>query len=428
MNVSDSNDIRKLLIDSGYEQSSTPIGSNIIIINTCSVRNTAEQRIEGRLGYYKKLNNDLIKKTNEKLTIILTGCMAERLSGDLLKTHPEINIIAGTHSKSKIPDLIKDYDVLQKNICSTGFDGYDFLNSVQDKKHNFKAYIPIIHGCNNYCSYCIVPYTRGREVSRSSKDIIENIKQLVNDGVIEITLLGQNVNTYGKDNSDISFAELLNKLTEINGLERIRFITSHPKDFNNDLIKVIAEKKKICKYLHLPFQSGSNKILKDMNRKYTIEEYREKIYNLKKVVPKIALSTDILVGYPTESESDYEDTLKIVEEIKFDTAFMFKYSLREGTKASTLIDNVPEEEKLSRLQHLIEIQNSITKEKLQERIGDMEEVLFENSSKKNKDEISGKSDTFNSVIVADDKSLIGKIKKVEFKELIGNTYKGIIVE
>lgn len=424
MNVADSNEVSKELIQKGFVESNTDSDADIIIINTCSVRATAEQRISGRLGYFKKKKEQLKKNENKELTVVLMGCMAERLSRKLLEKFPVLDLVIGTHFKYKLADIISEYLSKNQKSSFSGFEEYKFLDSSQDKNSKFKAYVPIIKGCNNFCSYCIVPYTRGKEVSKPSEDIITNVKTLVNEGVVEITLLGQNVNSYGKDNNDINFANLLLRLCEIYKLKRIRFITSHPKDISKELIEVIANNDKVCKYLHLPFQSASDKVLADMNRAYSFANYREIISYIRKLIPKIALSTDILVGYPTETDKDYQMTIKAVKELRFDSAFMFKYSVREGTKASKLNDSVSEEVKLQRLQNLINIQNKITKEKLKERLGDIEEVLFESVSKNNKKEILGKTDTFNNVVVEGEESLIGQVKRAKLSKLAGNTFKG----
>ncbi len=422
MNLSDSNDMRKLLLNNGFVESINSSDANIVVINTCSVRATAEQRIIGRLSHYKK------EKKSKDFVILLTGCMAERLSEKLLKDFPELDIIVGTHFKSELDSIIKSFISSHQRKSYSGFEGYKFINSYEDKILNFKAFIPIIHGCDNFCSYCIVPYTRGRQISRQSEEIIQNVQMLVDKGVIEITLLGQNVNSYGQDNNDISFAQLLQELSKMNGLERIRFITSHPKDISKELIHTIAENRKICKYIHLPFQSASNRVLADMNRGYTFEYYTETINYMKKIINNISLSTDVLVGYPTESENDYEMTVKAIKEIEFDTAFMFKYSIREGTSSSKLNDSIPEEEKIRRLQNIISIQNKITKKKNKEKIGTIEEILFESISKSNSTELLGKTDSFNDVVAEGDRSLIGKIKKVKITDLKGYTLKGQIID
>ncbi len=423
MNVSDSNDIRKLLTARNLKESNSIEESDIIIINTCSVRSTAEQRVIGRLGFFKRL-----KSFNSNKIIILTGCMAERLSDRLIDVFPELDIVTGTHFKSDISEIINRYQETSCRKAYTGFKGYSFLDSSEDSNQQFKAFVPIIHGCDNFCSYCIVPYTRGRQTSKKSISIINNIRKLVNNGVIEITLLGQNVNSYGKDNNDISFSELLKQISKIKGLERIRFVTSHPKDFTKELAITIAENDKICKYLHLPFQSASDKVLKDMNRNYTYSKYLKDINFIRKLIPNISLSTDILVGFPTESEGDYQKTYDAMKDIEFDSAFMFKYSPREGTKAYNMKDIVEEETKLFRLQKIIELQNEITKKKNEKRIGVVEKVLFDYFSKNSNKDIIGKTDTFKNVVVKGNDELIGKIKNVKLISLSGNTFRGRIVD
>ncbi len=421
MNIADSNDIRHMLVENGFKDSDDLDSADIIIINTCSVRATAEQRIRGRLGYFKKL------KREKNRIVVLTGCVAERLSEQLLYEFPDLDIVLGTHFKSNFVSAINTYIKDNERKSYTGFHGYSFVDSHEDKEQNFRAYVPVIHGCNNFCSYCIVPYTRGREISRSSGDIIRNIKKLVEKGVKEVVLLGQNVNSYGKDRGDVSFSQLLSKVSTLTDVERIRFITSHPKDFTKELAEIIAYDDKVCKYLHLPFQSASDKVLKAMGRNYTFKSYMDNIDYMRKLFPNIALSTDVLVGFPTENDDDYRMTLEAIKKIQFDTAFMFKYSVREGTKASKGEDSVPEKVKLERLQEIIYTQNNITKSVNKKRIGMVEKVLFDYKAKNNTNGYIGKTDSFKNVVVDSESSIIGNIENVKLDSLSGNTFIGKIV-
>ena len=424
MNVADSAEIRDSLLKNGYIESFDRL-PDLIILNSCAVRASAEDRIYIRLKYYARL------KLKKRFTLVLVGCVAQKEKENILKEIPEVDLVIGTHQKSQILQLVEhctDEDSL--NISSKtfyDFGSYKFNSAIPSSKYPFKSDVIIIHGCNKFCTYCIVPFTRGVEISRKSFDIISNVRELVDIGVSEILLLGQNVNSYGQDNNDIQFYELLYELNKISGLKRIRFLTSHPKDFSHNLIRVIKESNKVCKYIHLPLQSASNTVLKKMERDYTFEHYMNIIYELRKEVPHVVLSTDILVGFPYESEKDYEETFEAVKRIRFDTAFMFKYSIRSGTESSNYPDIVDEEEKKRRLQCIIDVQHQITKEQNLKDLGRTEEVLFESKSKNNPRELLGKTDGNKPVVIRLDESEIGKYKTIVLKSLKGNTFCGELI-
>ncbi|MDH5680995.1 MAG: tRNA (N6-isopentenyl adenosine(37)-C2)-methylthiotransferase MiaB [Spirochaetota bacterium] len=432
MNVADATELNQLLKADGYVESSDET-ADVVILNSCAVRGSAEERIYGRLRHYEAL------KKKKPFTLILMGCVAQKEGEKVLAKSPHVDMVVGTHQKSRLPELLKEHhhsiddsqqDVSYANPDHSGqkvfsqLGDYEFTPPVPSLRYPFKADVTIIHGCNKYCTYCIVPYTRGIEMSQKSALIIENVKGLVDRGVTEISLLGQNVNSYGQDNGDITFAELLYELNKVDGLRRIRFLTSHPKDFTSELIDVIRDSEKVCKYIHLPLQSASDGVLEKMRREYSYEHYRNIISELRLKIPGIALSTDILVGFPYESEKDYIETLEAMKEIRFDTAYMFKYSIREGTESAGYPDIVDETEKIRRLQLIIATQREITKEQNEKDLGRVEELLLESRSKNNPGELLGKTDSNKPVVVALDETMIGGYVPVRLKALKGNTFQG----
>ncbi len=415
MNISDSNDLCTLLKKSGFIEVSKADEASIILINTCSVRGSAEQRVYGRLSEYKSL------KKKRDFILILLGCMAIN-DNYILEKYPFIDYIIGTYHIRKIPEILKAENI--ENKIYNDFSDFHFSENNKDQKEPFKAFIPIIHGCNNFCSYCIVPHTRGREISRPSDEILENVKNLTNAEVVEIILLGQNVNSYGQDSDDISFRELLIKLNDIDKLKRIRFITSHPKDFSFELIDTIAELDKVCNHIHLPIQSANNRILKLMNRNYTYEDYYSKIEYVRKKLPNPSITTDILVGFPGETDTEYKETIDKITDIQFDEAFMYKYNTRPLTKANFFEETITEEEKNERLTNLIKTQLEITKKINNSYIGEKETILLENVSKKNKNELKGKTERNKNVVVQASPEEIGNFIPVELTSLNGNTFIG----
>ena len=398
--------------------------ANVIILNTCSVREKPERKVfseAGKIGKFKK-------RSKKKIIIGIMGCVAQQLGRSILDKLPYVDFVIGTHNIHKLPEIIEI--VLKYNERIAEVDQYDKIPSISIHtnpydKFGLKAYVTIMQGCNNFCSYCIVPYVRGREYSRKSEDILEEIKELADKGVKEVTLLGQNVNSYGKTRKgEISFVELLYKVSEIEGIERIRFTTSHPKDFNEDLMFAFKDIEKLCNHLHLPLQSGSNKILKLMNRKYRKEEYLEKVFKLKEIVPEIAISTDIIVGFPFETDEDFEHTIDVVKKVRFITSFSFKYSPRPFTKYSE-VDNVPDEVKSERLKILQGLQREITLNYNVGSVGKVYNVLVEGFSKKG--QLTGRLYDNRIVNFEGNENLIGKFVKVKIKKGYQNSLIGEVL-
>ncbi len=391
MNFSDSEIIASVMNEKGFEQTDQINQADIIFVNTCSIRENAEQRVRKRL---KEFN--AIKKKNPKLMVGLLGCMAERLKDQLLNEEKLVDIIAGPDSYRDIPKLIHIAESGQKaiNVLLSAEETYADISPVRLDKNGIAAFISIMRGCENFCSYCIVPYTRGKERSRSPQTIINEATDLFNKGYREITLLGQNVNSYlwNTENQKVDFPDLINQIAQINPKLRIRFATSHPKDLSDRLIEVIKKHLNIARAVHLPVQSGSTEMLKRMNRKYTREMYMERIQALRKNIPDISISTDIICGFSSETDQDHADTISLMEWVTFDYAFMFKYSERPNTTAyKKYPDNVPEEVKSKRLTEIINIQQKLSLLSNKKDIGKIFEVLIEGDSRRSKDFLSGRN-------------------------------------
>ena len=365
INEYDSERILYFLEKEGYVITFNIEKSDIIVFNTCSVREKPVNKLYGHIGRLKKL-----KKLNPQLLICVGGCTAQNLKDRILKDLPYVDVVFGTHNISELPELIKRRRLTNNSVCSVRESGFDYDLEKVKRDVKFKSYIPITIGCNNYCSYCIVPYVRGRERSILPTNIIECIKKLVAGGVLEITLLGQNVNSYGKDlHEPISFSSLLDKVSYIEGLKRIRFMTSHPKDFSEEIINVIKKRENVANHIHLPLQSGSDKILGLMNRKYTVSEFLKIIDFARKELPDCSITTDIIVGFPGEDRNDFLETLNIMKKVRFSRAFTFIYSPRKGTKAYSMADNVTMQEKKEWFRELVEVQNKISYEENKKLVG-----------------------------------------------------------
>ena len=411
-NVNDTERIRGMLEKAGYEFTDDANKADLVIYNTCAVRENAEQRVFGRLGILKH-----IKESKPDLIVAVCGCMVqqEHICEKIKKVHNHVDLIFGTHALYRMPELLYRTISEKKQVVDiTDSDGSicEEIPIRRDKEE--KAWVSIMYGCNNFCTYCIVPYVRGRERSRQPEDIIAEIKELVKNGTTEISLLGQNVNSYGKDlGLDIDFADLLRMINDIDGVERIRFMTSHPKDLSDKVIYAMRDCKKICKQLHLPLQSGSNKILKEMNRHYTKEQYMEIIDKVKREIPEITLTTDIIVGFPTETTEDFEETVKMLEYVRYDSIFSFIYSRREGTPAAKLDFVLSDEEIHKNFDRLLEVQNQICLEKNLEYEGREEIVLVDGASKTNPEMLSGRTDGGKIVNFIGSDGLIGKYVKVK---------------
>ncbi len=414
MNVSESASLKKILLDHDHEEAATETEAQWVILNTCSVRLTAEQRIEGRIGYYRNLN----RNQGKNIKLILMGCMGQNVGEDIKKRFPDVvKVVWGTYNKEGILPYLSG--TAQGDFLD--LEGYHFMPAEPEKQHPYKAFVPISHGCNNFCTYCIVPHVRGREVHRDSREILENIKTLASEGVKEITLLGQNVNSY--ESGGIHFPELLDMVASETGIPRLSFLTSHPKDFNLDLADVMSAHANIMPYLHLPFQAGSDTILQRMNRKYTRNSYMDKI-SIARSIPGIVLTTDILVGFPGETEADFQATMEIVKEVRFHEAYMYKYSVRPGTEAEKYTDHVDEDIKLSRLQHLIEVQMKINRASMAAQIGEATTVLMENRSRKDPSHIKGRSHSGMLVVLPGEISDIGSIQSVRITDTSGSMLVG----
>lgn len=390
MNEEDSEKLSGMLKSIGYSKTDNLKEAGIIIYNTCCVRENAENKVFGNLGELKHL-----KKENPDLIIAICGCMMQQegMADKILKKFPHVNIIFGTHNAFKFPEYlnrVKTEGVQVKEIYNKETEIVEGIPV--DRESSVKAFVTIMYGCNNFCTYCVVPYVRGRERSRKSEDIINEIKDLVSKGYKEITLLGQNVNSYGKGlEEDIDFAKLLRKVNEVEGLERVRFMSSHPKDLTKDVILAIKECDKICEQVHLPVQSGSNRILKKMNRNYTKESYLELIDLIKKEIPDVTLTTDIIVGFPGETEEDFLDTLDLVNKVEYDSAFTFIYSRRNNTPADMMLNQVPDEDKHHRFDRLVKSINDSVIKKNKAYENKIVEVLVEGPSKNDKSKFTGRT-------------------------------------
>ena len=387
MNVADTEVVMGIL----YQITKEVTKANVVLLNTCSVRENAEQRIYGRLGSFKPL-----KDKKPELVVGILGCMAERLRQDLIEDKKIIDLIVGPDEYRRLPEFIDMAFNGDKGIGVRLSRTETYDDIVPYREDGLQAWISVMRGCDKFCSFCVVPFTRGRERSRPLHSVVEEVKQLSSRGFREVTLLGQNVNSYSDNSND--FADLLSSCALVDPAIRIRFTTSHPQDLSDKLLFTIAGHNNICNYIHLPVQSGSNRILDLMNRTYTIEHYLSLIEKAKKIIPSVSFSTDIIAGFPTESEEDHQMTLDVMQNIRYDGAYMFKYSPREGTKAFQMEDDIPEEVKGRRLSEIIELQQKISYEINQELIGKEEIILVEGFSKKSDSFLTGRTDS-NKVVV-----------------------------
>lgn len=413
MNERDSETIAGMLTELGYEQCEDKKEADIAIINTCSVRDNADKRFFGMLGQFKKR-----KESNPEFIVCICGCMMQQqyIIDTVKEKYPWVDIIFGTHNIHKFPKLLENIISERKRQIEIWEDGGEIVEGLPSKRlYKYKSFVNIMFGCNNFCTYCIVPYTRGRERSRKPEDILKEVKKLVADGVKEITLLGQNVNSY-KGEGEVDFSDLIVMLNEIEGLERIRFMTSHPKDLSDKLIETFAKCDKLCSYFHLPVQSGNNNILDRMNRRYTREDYLELVRKLREVRPDIAISTDIIVGFPGETEEEFEDTLSLVSEVCYDSAFTFIYSIRKGTPAEKYGDQISEEIKHERFNRLVEEVNRCSAIQNEKFVGETVDVLVEGKSKTNSETLTGRNSQNKIVNFKGDEALVGEIVKVKITD------------
>ena len=408
MNEHDSEIMAGLLIENGYVQASSRDEADIVIFNTCSIRENADKRFFGTLGQLKHRK----EQEKENFTVCVCGCMMQQqhITDTLKAKYPWVDVVCGTHNFHELPKLLENLYTEKKKQFDIWPDGGITENLPAERLFRHKSFVNIMYGCNNFCSYCIVPYTRGRERSRRPQDILREVHHLSADGVREITLLGQNVNSYKGEEAD--FTDLIYMLAEVEGIERIRFMTSHPKDLSDKLIGAFRDCDKLCKYIHLPVQSGSDAVLKAMNRKYDRKRYFSLVEKLRDAVPDIAISTDIIVGFPGETEKDFEDTLDLAERVGYDSAFTFLYSMREGTPAAKSPDQIPEDIKHSRFNRLVDVINKSAASKNEGYIGSVKEVLVDGRSRNGSSAWEGRTDSFKLVNFHGRDGLEGKLVNV----------------
>ncbi|MCP4270171.1 MAG: tRNA (N6-isopentenyl adenosine(37)-C2)-methylthiotransferase MiaB [Candidatus Brocadiaceae bacterium] len=376
------------LMKHGYTVAKEEKGADIILLNTCSVRDKAEHKVYSQLGSLRDQ-----KEKNPDLILGVLGCMAQNEGDKIFKRMPHVNLVCGTRMFSKLPELLEEINESDKRVLAIDEDGdVNFDRLITQRQNRYNAFVSIMRGCDNYCTYCIVPYVRGREFSRTVSDIVDEVKALVDDGCKEITLLGQNVNSYGKGLSgEVTLATLLRKLDPIEGIERIRFVTSHPRDMTKEILEAVGGLPKVCEHLHMPAQSGSDRILKRMKRQYTSAHYKELAEMAKTLVPDITIASDFIVGFPGETEGDFEDTVKLLNNVRCQNSFIFKYSPRTGTAATELIDDVEEETKKRRNHILLELQKKISSEENKKMHGKSTEVLVEGTSKSDTARLCGRT-------------------------------------
>jgi tRNA-2-methylthio-N6-dimethylallyladenosine synthase len=422
MNIADTELVLGILKNHGYEVTKEPKDANVVLLNTCSIRDNAEQRIYGRLGNFKTMKN-----SKPELVIGILGCMAERLRKDLIEEKKIVDIVVGPDEYRRLPEFLDSAFNGEKGIGIKLSRTETYDDIIPYREDGLQAWISVMRGCDKFCTFCVVPFTRGRERSRSINSVVEEVKQLSKRGFREVTLLGQNVNSYLDGGND--FADLLAACAEVDRKIRVRFTTSHPQDLSDKLLYTIAGHSNLCNYIHLPVQSGSNRILELMNRTYTIEHYLNLIEMAKKIILGVSFSTDIISGFPTETYEDHVMTLDVMRKVRYDGAYMFKYSPREGTKAFKMEDDIKEEIKTKRLQEIIELQQQIAFEINQTLIGKEEIILVEGFSRKSDQFLAGRTDTNKVVIIpADEKIKEGDYIKVKIIKATSGTLFGDFIE
>lgn len=424
MNVHDSEKLAGMLEKRGYVPAASLLSADVIVFNTCCVREHAEDKVFGNVGALRTL-----KQERPEVLIAVCGCMMQQegMAQTLIKKFPFVNLVFGTHNLAQFEEMLSDAELQDKpfiRICREADKVTEGLPVRRGRE--VTAFTNVMYGCDNYCSYCIVPYVRGRERSREAQAILDEVKGLAESGCLEVMLLGQNVNSYGKTlDPPVSFAELLRRVAAIDGIRRVRFMTSHPKDLTEDIVYAMRDCPTVCKHIHLPVQSGSNRILERMNRRYTRERYMEIVDLFRREVPGIAITTDIIVGFPGETEEDFEDTLNLVRRVQFDAAFTFKYSIRTGTKAATMPDKVNETVKKERLQRLMDLQTEVGYRRNLEYVGREVEVLFDAEGKNGI--ATGRTDTNKLVKAPAADGLIGTIRRVRIREAKPWSLKGDMI-
>ena len=421
MNEYDTELVKTILKNNNYAFTDKPETAEIIFLNTCSVRENAHEKVHQRLGVFRQL-----RKENKDLVVGVLGCMAQNLRKELLEKEIGVDIVAGPDSYKKLPEMLgRVHETGQKEFSLTLSEFETYSDVFPTRESGVNAWVAVMRGCDNFCTFCVVPYTRGRERSRDPLSIVDEVGRLAEEGFKQVTLLGQNVNSYRFKSSD--FADLVAMVSEVSGIERIRFTSPHPKDFPHKLIDIVAENDKVCKQIHLPLQSGNDRILEMMNRTYTQVEFLDLVDFMRSKIPDLALSTDVIVGFPTETDQEYEDTLKVLREVQFDSAFMFKYSERKQTIAQRKFpDDVAEEVKTDRLIQLVEMQRKINYEKNQPHLGKAFDVLVEGKAKK-PEQLMGRNEANKIVVFPDQGQQVGDFVKVLVDEVTPNTLIGSVV-
>ena len=410
-----------LLQEEGYKIVDKVDDADVILFNTCSVRQHAEHKVYSHLGALR-----MLKKRHPEVIVGVLGCMAQKDGEAIFKRMPHVDLVCGTRMFSRLPEMLLKIRNHGSHVLAIDEDQIVNVKRAVTYRPNFyQAFVTVMRGCDNYCSYCIVPYVRGREISRTIADIKEEVQSLVSNGCKEVTLLGQNINSYGKGLSgNVTLGDLLTELNEIDGLERIRFVTSHPADMSRDLIRTMSRLEKVCEYLHMPAQSGSDEVLKRMRRGYTAGYYREFVRYAKELIPHLTVASDFIVGFPGETEEDFQETVRLMEDIRFQNCFIFKYSPRTGTKAAELKDDVPDETKRARNLKLLELQKKISLEENTKMIGKKVEVLVEGASKSDPNRLSGRTRQNHIVVFNGSQDLVGKLVGVVIHEVTDLTLFG----
>jgi tRNA-2-methylthio-N6-dimethylallyladenosine synthase len=427
MNVHDTERMLGVLSKDGIAAVDSPDDADIIIINTCSVREKPEEKTYSEIGRYnfsKVKSNSHLRKKGKRPIIAVTGCVAQQRGDEIVKRFPYVDLVVGTQNIGQISKLVSETFLTGRPIVKTEFPNNLQVESFPRKQNIYTSFVTIIQGCNNFCSYCIVPYVRGREISRPIDDILNEIETLIEGGIVEITLLGQNVNSYHDPIEGIDFPELIRQVSKIDGIYRIRFVTSHPKDLSHELISCFRDIEKLSSHIHLPIQSGSDRILESMNRGYKRAEYVGKIAKLRSVRTDLSVTTDIIVGFPGESVSDFEDTLSVMEEVEFDNSFSFKYSQRPGTAAANLDDDVSLEDKSERLEKVQDLQRRLTMKSNTNNVNSTYDVLATGQSTKDPKEITGRSDQNKIVNFKGAEDAIGSVVPVKIKKAHNNSLWG----
>lgn len=424
MNENDSERLAGQLRSTGYQNTDNKEQADVILINTCCVRESAEKKIYSKIGELKRL-----KTLNPNLVIGIAGCMAQKDRDKLFKKAPHIDIVMGTHNTHQLLELLQEVEQSRDKVLAVWDQAERLAPEVPTiRKNQISAWVPIMYGCNNFCTYCIVPYVRGRERSRPLSDIVQEIEQLGNEGFKEITLLGQNVNSYGKDSDEeVDFADLLQAVDNIKSISRVRYMTSHPRDMSDKVIQTIANSSKICKHFHLPIQSGSDAILKRMNRGYTVDYYVNLVAKIRQAVPDASITTDLIIGFPGETDELFSETLEFIKQLQFDAAYTFLYSVRSGTPAAEMPDQISLPVKKARLQQLMDVQNDISLAINRKAQGQTVEVMVEGPSKNDASRWMGRTSTNKIVIWDKGQECIGDLKMVKLMQAQTWLFKGQMV-